>query len=100
MIYQEVVDIDTTDLKTLNRLPHLNAVITEALRLYPALLTGGNRKTTANGLTVGGTFIPPNTTIVTPRYTIARSKHPNLFKCVLRPQASNCYSPLTSGYVL
>lgn len=66
--------MDVLDLKTLVNLPHLNAVIKEALRLHPALLTGGNRKTSASGLTIGGRFIPPHTTIVAPRYTIGRRK--------------------------
>ena len=65
-------DADVTDLKTLVNLPHLNAVIKESLRLTPALLTGGNRKTTAFGITIGDQFIPPNTTICAPRYTISR----------------------------
>ncbi|GFP56517.1 cytochrome P450 monooxygenase nodW [Trichoderma asperellum] len=71
-IYEELKDVDVLDLKTLVNLPHLNAVIKEALRLHPALLTGGNRKTSASGLTIGGRFIPPHTTIVAPRYTIGR----------------------------
>ncbi|KAL7944152.1 cytochrome P450 [Trichoderma barbatum] len=71
-IHEEVKNVDITDLKTLVNLPHLNAVMKESLRLHPALLTGGNRKTTASGLTIGDQFIPPNTTIVAPRYTIGR----------------------------
>ncbi|KAM0521116.1 hypothetical protein ACHAPE_002589 [Trichoderma viride] len=71
-IYEELRDVDALDLKTLVNLPHLNAVIKESLRLHPALLTGGNRKTSATGLTIGGRFIPPHTTIVAPRYTIGR----------------------------
>ena len=73
-IYGELMDVDVTDLKALASLPHLNAVIKEALRLHPALLTGGNRKTNANGVTIGGRFIPPHTTIVAPRFSIGRSK--------------------------
>lgn len=73
-IYEELRDVDALDLKTLVNLPHLNAVIKESLRLHPALLTGGNRKTSATGLTIGGRFIPPHTTIVAPRYTIGRRK--------------------------
>lgn len=73
-VYEELKDVDVTDLKTLTSLPHLNAVINEGLRLYPALLTGGARKTTENGATIGGTFIPPNTTIIAPRHVISRSE--------------------------
>lgn len=65
---------DISDMKTLNRLPHLNGVINETLRLYPVLLTGGARKTMSEGINVGDTYIPPNTTIVAPRYSIMRSK--------------------------
>ncbi|ORY67582.1 cytochrome P450 [Pseudomassariella vexata] len=78
LIYDELVnavsdsDDITTDLKTLSRLGHLNGVLNEALRLYPALLTGGARKTTDKGIIVGGTFIPPHTTIIAPRFTISR----------------------------
>ncbi|KAL7930099.1 cytochrome P450 [Trichoderma chlorosporum] len=72
LIHEEVKSADVTDLKTLVNLPHLNAVIKEALRLHPALLTGGSRKTTASGITIGDRFIPPNTTIAAPRYTIGR----------------------------
>ncbi|KXH40889.1 cytochrome P450 [Colletotrichum simmondsii] len=71
-VYEELKDVDATNLKTLTSLPHLNAVINEGLRLYPALLTGGARKTTENGATIGGTFIPPDTTIIAPRHVISR----------------------------
>lgn len=59
-------------MRQLSKLPHLEAVITEALRLYPALPTGGNRKTSMHGLMVGGRYIPPYTTIVAPRFSISR----------------------------
>jgi tryprostatin B 6-hydroxylase len=75
MVYEELIDVDVMDLKTLTGLRHLNAVINEGLRLYPALPTGGARKTTENGAMIAGTFIPPNTTIIAPRYSISRSKN-------------------------
>ncbi|KAJ2983060.1 hypothetical protein NUW58_g6315 [Xylaria curta] len=76
-LYEELVNLNVTDLnptilQILSKLPHLNAVINECLRLYPALLTGGARKTLDKGIVVGDTFIPPHTTIVAPRYTISR----------------------------
>lgn len=73
-IFDEVAKIDVTDFRKLNPLLHLNAVIKETLRLYPSLLSGGSRKTTENGVIIGGKFIPPHTTIVCPRYSINRSK--------------------------
>lgn len=75
MILREIRDIDLTDSRALaSRCPHLEAVVFEALRLYPALPTGGNRKTLREGVTVGGVFIPPETTVVAPRYCISRRK--------------------------
>lgn len=70
-IREELKNVDATDLKPPINLPHLNAVVKESQRLQLALLTGGNRKT-ANGITIGGQFIPPYTTIVAPRYSIGR----------------------------
>lgn len=52
---------------------HLKAAVYEALRLYPSLPTGGNRKTPRNeGITIAGVYIPPQTTVVAPKYAIGR----------------------------
>ncbi|KAL2813351.1 benzoate 4-monooxygenase cytochrome P450 [Aspergillus cavernicola] len=52
---------------------HLEAAIFEALRLYPAIPSAGNRKTSSNeGITIAGTYIPPDTTVVAPRFVIGR----------------------------
>ncbi|KAK4185891.1 cytochrome P450 [Podospora australis] len=72
LIYEELRDADITDTKVLNALPHMNAAIQEALRLYTVLPTAGPRKAGPNGVTVAGVFIPPNTTIINPRYSIHR----------------------------
>ncbi|RJE19066.1 Cytochrome p450 [Aspergillus sclerotialis] len=73
LIWLELQHVDIRDARALSvNCPHLEAVIAEALRLYPALPTGGNRKTTQHGITIGGTFIPPDTTIVAPRFSIFR----------------------------
>lgn len=73
-IYEEIKDIDATDFHVLNGLPHLNGVIKEVMRLYPSVLSGGSRKTLDKSVIIGGKVIPPHTTIVSPRYTINRSK--------------------------
>lgn len=73
-LYDELADLDVGDPEVLKTLPQLNGVINEALRLYPSLPTGGFRKTTKNGMTIRGNFIPPNTTILAPRYSINRRK--------------------------
>ncbi|KAL4902350.1 hypothetical protein BDW74DRAFT_169559 [Aspergillus multicolor] len=53
--------------------PHLEACILEALRLYPSIPSGGYRKTPREeGIVVGGVYIPPETTVVAPRFVIAR----------------------------
>ncbi|KUJ07705.1 cytochrome P450 [Mollisia scopiformis] len=71
-IREELSEVCITDFKALTDLPHLNAVIQEAMRLHPNLLTGGSRKTTENGVTIGDVYIPPHITVITPHYTIAR----------------------------
>jgi cytochrome P450 len=76
-IYEEVRNLDVRDVKALSAAQHLEAVITETLRLYPVLLTGGNRKTQKDGIIIGGTYIPPYTTIVAPRYSISRCECSN-----------------------
>ncbi|KAH9905674.1 cytochrome P450 [Xylariomycetidae sp. FL2044] len=64
--------VDVGDEKSLGRLKHLNAVIKETQRLCPALLTGGSRKTLDEGIWVGDTYIPAETTIYAPRFSIFR----------------------------
>lgn len=60
------------DLQSLHRLPHLNGVINETLRLHPAVPTGGLRQTPPEGAYICGRFVPGNTIICAPRYSLAR----------------------------
>lgn len=75
-LYDELRDVDIRDRQVLSTLPHLNALINETLRFHPAVPTGGYRDTPAEGMTIGGRYIPGNTTIVAPRYTISRCEFP------------------------
>ncbi|RAL17616.1 cytochrome P450 [Aspergillus homomorphus CBS 101889] len=68
--------VDITDPVALAKFcPHLEASITEALRLFPALPTAGLRKTLDEAVVIAGTVIPPHTTVVAPRFLIARSEY-------------------------
>ena len=63
-------DIRSND--ALQALPYLNGAITEALRLHPPVPSGLLRKTPAEGLNIGGVYIPGDVTCVSPFYPIAR----------------------------
>ncbi|PSN58944.1 cytochrome P450 [Corynespora cassiicola Philippines] len=72
-IRKELNSVDRIhDVNALAALPHLNAVISEALRLLPPVLTGNGRITGPNGLMIDGTWIPPNIKIHAPKYVISR----------------------------
>lgn len=71
-IYEELTRVDPHDLNALAALPHLNGVINESMRLSPASLSNGSRMTPVEGLYIDGSFIPGNTKICAPQYSIFR----------------------------
>lgn len=71
-VLDELRDVDIYDPAQLQRCAHLNAIINETLRLHPPVPTGGYRQSPPGGLSIDGTYIPGNVTIVAPRYSLAR----------------------------
>ena len=73
VIREEIDKIDSIfDSQALKGLDHLNGAINEVLRLHPSVPTGGYRESPPQGVEIAGRFIPGNTTIVSPRYTMGR----------------------------
>ena len=76
-IQRELDSIESIDdLQSLQNLPHLNGTINETLRLHPAVPTGGLRQAPPEGAHISGRFVPGNTTVCAPRYTLARRELP------------------------
>jgi tryprostatin B 6-hydroxylase len=61
-----------TEARTLQSLPTLNGCIHEALRLHPPLPSGCLRITPSEGLNIDGRFIPGDSTVLTPAYSLGR----------------------------
>src|SRR5699024_7087315 len=56
-------------------LDHLNGVINEVLRLYPAVPSALQRKTPAEGIVVDGVHVPGDTHVYCPLYVVGRCKY-------------------------
>jgi len=65
-------DDDITFAKSV-RLPYLNAVIEESLRIYPPFVTSLARLSPPGGDTVDGHFVPENTTVACHHYAAYHS---------------------------
>ncbi|KAJ5502594.1 hypothetical protein N7463_005468 [Penicillium fimorum] len=81
-IYEEIRGVDRENPAALATLSHLNGTINEAMRLHPAVLTFSSRVTPPEGLMIDGTFIPGNTKICAPRYTIGRRENLRILSLV------------------
>ncbi|PVH95575.1 cytochrome P450 [Periconia macrospinosa] len=71
-IRHELEGVDITDVKALSGLHHLTGTINESMRLLPAILSFSSRVTPPEGLMIDNTYIPGNTKICAPRYSIGR----------------------------
>ncbi|OAG38665.1 hypothetical protein AYO21_07171 [Fonsecaea monophora] len=65
---------------SLQKLPFLNALINETLRLHPPVASGTQRITSPEGIQLGDTYIPGGVNIIIPFYTMFRAE-----SCFERP---------------
>jgi cytochrome P450 len=61
----------------------LNGLINETLRMNPPVPSGVFRKTPPEGIDIGNTFVPGNTVIQIPHYSVGHGKHPPLSSLTL-----------------
>ncbi|KAK4550276.1 hypothetical protein LTR36_003243 [Oleoguttula mirabilis] len=75
-LQQEIDDAfnksDNADSADLWKLPYLDAVINETLRLHPPVPSGVQRMTPTEGFQIGDTFIPGDCIVQVPTYTMHR----------------------------
>lgn len=75
-LQKEVDDLyastENIDAITLSKLRYMDAVINETLRLHPPVPSGLQRMTPPEGLQIDQTFIPGNTILQIPSYTMYR----------------------------
>ncbi|EGU79236.1 hypothetical protein FOXB_10267 [Fusarium oxysporum f. sp. conglutinans Fo5176] len=90
-----------------SKLTYLQACIDETLRLFPPVPSGLQRMTPAEGLKVGEIFIPGDTIVTVPSYTVYRDERyftaPNDFvpeRWVIRPEMvkdDSVFAPFSVG---
>lgn len=98
---------DEYDLVSLSKLQYLQACIDESLRLYPVVPSGVPRMTPPEGLQLDDVYIPGDTIIHNPSYTMYRDERcfekPNEFipeRWTTRPELikdASVYAPFSTG---
>ncbi|KAJ5837014.1 benzoate 4-monooxygenase cytochrome P450 [Penicillium robsamsonii] len=73
-IRQDLDKLDEINSHSLSQVHTLNAVINETLRLHYPALSGFQRQTPPGGLHIAGRYIPGNTNIKIPFYTLFRDE--------------------------
>ncbi|KAL2173995.1 cytochrome P450 monooxygenase-like protein [Thermothelomyces heterothallicus CBS 202.75] len=102
--FDALPDISHDNLMTV---PLLDAVINETMRLHPPVPSGTQRMTPPEGLWIGDRFIPGNTIVQVPSYTVFRDEraflYPNEFipeRWTTRPELildKTVYIPFNTG---
>ncbi|RCI16875.1 hypothetical protein L249_2046 [Ophiocordyceps polyrhachis-furcata BCC 54312] len=70
-LHEAADEIDNT---SLSQLKYLGACIDEALRLFPAVMSGITRITGSDGMKIGDVFIPADVTVQIPAYALSRDE--------------------------
>ncbi|RKL10721.1 hypothetical protein BFJ68_g8699 [Fusarium oxysporum] len=99
---------EESDLISLGKLQYLQACIDESLRLYPVVPSGLPRMTPPEGMEIDGVYIPGDTILHNPSYTMYRDERcfekPNEFipeRWTTKPELikdASVYAPFSTGF--
>jgi hypothetical protein len=96
MLRKEITELGgNMSFTELQKLPYLNAVINETLRLHPPVPSGSQRLTPSEGIHVGSTYIPGGVNVVIPFYSMFRGEVRILLmrsKGLTLPKDKNCFA--------
>ncbi|KAJ6133260.1 hypothetical protein N7471_008475 [Penicillium samsonianum] len=71
-LQKEIDELKELNDDTISKIDLLDAAIHETLRLHPAVPSGLQRLTPPQGMTIGNTYVPGNTIVQVPLYTMFR----------------------------